>query len=167
MEFGLPPNATFCLVLGRLFKLHPMFDEALFDILQSTPDNVYILFVREKNGDMNRLLADRWANVQEERCCQREGQRGEGGAMGETSCCGNMKMYRQLYFQRHQTLMKNGDSSLADADINMLSKMSNISGTSSHADYVLHRVRFIQYDAYVDALLNARAVLDTFPYGGM
>jgi hypothetical protein len=32
--------------------------------------------------------------------------------------------------------------------------------------YVLDRIRFVHHKHYVDALLNAVMVLDTFPYGG-
>jgi predicted O-linked N-acetylglucosamine transferase (SPINDLY family) len=37
---------------------------------------------------------------------------------------------------------------------------------TSKSAYVVHRLRFIHYDSYLNALLNAKVVLDTFPYGG-
>jgi hypothetical protein len=35
LELGLPENAKICLVLGRLFKLHPDFDKLVISLLAS------------------------------------------------------------------------------------------------------------------------------------
>ena len=42
----------------------------LFNILEATPDSVYVLVVREMNADMNRLLYERWTRYQDNSCCE-------------------------------------------------------------------------------------------------
>lgn len=177
-RFGLPVNSKFCLVLGRLFKLHPSFDEILFRILQSTPDNVYILFVREKNSALNDLLYRRWEEYQEKLCCEEEqSQREINHGTVLPTCCGNMNLYQRLYQYRHL------DMTEVDSKVNIRGKRSNSLDNSCEGDsmfckkmmsnvvtgnqtFVMHRLRFIHYSSYLDAVLSAHVVLDTYPYGG-
>lgn len=51
-----------CLVLGRLFKLHPMFDDAAAEILVRSfllGENVYLVLVAEKIKEWNAAIYDR------------------------------------------------------------------------------------------------------------
>lgn len=99
-HFGVPDGTPYAIVLGRLFKLHPSFDNILFDILQSSSG--YIVVIAEATPEWNELVYQRWKE----------------------------------YAWRH----------------------------SMHS--LLRRIVFTHYDYYVDALLRAKVVLDTYPYGG-
>jgi predicted O-linked N-acetylglucosamine transferase (SPINDLY family) len=61
-DLGIPENSKFCSVIGRLFKFHPIFDEALFEILERTPSNIYLVFIAEQVSEINKLLFDRLHN---------------------------------------------------------------------------------------------------------
>lgn len=86
------------------------------------------------------------------------------------SCCGNIEVYQHMYQQRHRHLMKANRKDLADnvSDTNNDSEIGTeySHSTAKTANYVVHRIRFIHYYNYLNALLQARVVLDTFPYGG-
>lgn len=101
-SLGLPENAKYCAIIGRLFKMHPTFDEAIFRILSSTADNinVYIVMVAEEVGDINRHIYMRLQN-----------------------------------------------NTLATPKL-------------------IERIRLVDYSKYVDVILHAECILDTFPYGG-
>ena len=88
-------------MLGRVFKLHPLFDVTIFDILQTAP-NAFLVVIAEDNLEWNELIWERWTE----------------------------------FAWRY--------------------------GRSN----ALQRIVFANYDYYVDALLRARVVLDTHPYGG-
>ncbi len=59
----LPTGAQYCMVLGRLFKLHPDFDAVLFAVLHRNPAT-YVLVVREADFELNDLLFERWKTFQ-------------------------------------------------------------------------------------------------------
>lgn len=56
----MPPTAQYCLVIGRVFKLHPVFDEAVRKILDHNP-SVYIVFIFEKVAAWNHIVMQRLA----------------------------------------------------------------------------------------------------------
>lgn len=58
-SIGVPVNSKICLILGRLFKIHPLFNEALVDILLKTSENVYIVVISEKISYWNNIIYDR------------------------------------------------------------------------------------------------------------
>ena len=106
------------MVLGRLFKLHPEFDEILISILysafhshelQGRKSTVYIVLIAERIYEYNHHI---------------------------------MKRLRDFLIAR--------DSAL----------------TVQQQEELLMRIRFVHLDAYYRLLPFARAVLDTFPYGG-
>ena len=113
--FGIPEDASYVLVLGRLFKLHPVFDDIIINILLRNT-KVYILLVRESVSSWNEII---W-----------------------------LRLKNKIEFEILQ---------------NSTSYTSNNKWNTSA---VLNRLRFIPYDFYSDALLQAEVVLDTFPYGG-
>ena len=47
------------MVLGRLFKLHPDFDETLANILIHSPDNTVLVLVAEIIEEWNVVIYDR------------------------------------------------------------------------------------------------------------
>lgn len=146
--YGIPENSKHFMILGRLFKVHPLFDDILFNILQSTATNVYVIVVREKNNvDLNSELHHRWMLKQEEVCCS-------GGSSELSSCCGRVHSYKDYYHSQHIKQMNNMGSE---------AKHGPNEGLFTDSRYVLHRIRFVHYDFYVHALMAATAVLDTFP----
>ena len=58
-SLGLPVDSKYCAVLGRLFKIHPIFDEAIIRILAQSPPSVYILLVAENVFEINEIVIDR------------------------------------------------------------------------------------------------------------
>lgn len=58
-SISLPADSKICMVLGRLFKLHPDFDEALAGVLAQSPDNTVLVLVAEKLGEWNQIIYDR------------------------------------------------------------------------------------------------------------
>lgn len=50
-------NIKYCAIIGRLFKIHPNFDDAIIRILQNTEDNdTYIIFIAENVINLNRIF---------------------------------------------------------------------------------------------------------------
>jgi hypothetical protein len=168
MDFGLPPGSRHGIVLGQLFKLHPSFDEALLRLLLGTPESTYVVLVREKLASVNRMLYERWQRLQEEICCRVDGNAEATDGDEEVSfpsCCGNMSLYRRMHHRRHDELLGIRSEKIEDKDAALYeSFLRHLS--SSSISYVMHRIRFIHYKHYDQALLTARVVLDTFPYGG-
>lgn len=60
---NLPVNAKYCLILGRLFKIHPIFDELLFKLLQILPANMYVVMIAEPIAELNQQLYSRFLNT--------------------------------------------------------------------------------------------------------
>lgn len=107
--FGIPEDSRIALVLGRLFKIHPTFYDAILNILYHTRalyPPVYILLIRESVRSWNDQL---W------------------------------------------TAMTRRFEDLVGPEMSVT---------------LLQRIRLISFSMYTDALLLARVVLDTFPYGG-
>lgn len=176
--FGIPEHAVFGMVLGQLFKLHPAFDEALFKILGNTPENAYLVLIREMNSATNRQLYSRWESYQQKICCAVDiDEQDELDDLPLPSCCSNITLYRHLHYRRHQEIlagelpkkMNNAKSSLDrqnedSEDILYAKFLDHVD--SGKSPYVLHRLRFIHYNHYDEALVTSRVILDTFPYGG-
>lgn len=138
------------MILGRLFKVHPLFDDVLFDILMRTPANVYVVIVREKNNiELNSDLYQRLKRKQESICCQ-----SSNATDNVLSCCEGMATYRDYYRAEHDRIFNISTYRAGGEE-----------GKNRFADpaYVLHRIRFVHYDSYVNVLMGAAAVLDTFP----
>jgi predicted O-linked N-acetylglucosamine transferase (SPINDLY family) len=69
---GIPDGSQICLVLGRLFKLHPDFDEALVDIILTSPENTVIVLIAEKISEWNDTIYERIRDVLESRMKMKE-----------------------------------------------------------------------------------------------
>jgi hypothetical protein len=157
---GLPLNSQHGIVLGKLFKLHPTFDEVLFSILlQSQPSpssststepqpTWYLVFIAERNHHMNRLVSLRWKEKQREICCLNYWN------PLQTSPCCEFLSYCELTFHR----LERENILLTEEERELLTRRCQ--------NYVLHRLRYIHYHSYTTALLSATVALDTFPYGG-
>lgn len=72
MLLGFAPNSDFIVVLGRLFKLHPEFDELLITLLldlyirdftvrdsEGTTKGTYIVLIAESLYDLNTIVSER------------------------------------------------------------------------------------------------------------
>jgi hypothetical protein len=152
-SFGIPENSKHFMILGRLFKVHPVFDDVLFDILLNTAPNVYIVVVRESNNiDLNSELYVRWKVKQTEICCE-----AAGNMDPSISCCGRMHSYKDYFQEQHEAMLTGG------SDSDTAGTMGGKGKRFSDRSYVLHRLRFVHYNYYVQALMSATAVLDTFP----
>jgi hypothetical protein len=137
---GLPEEVSLSLVLGRLFKLHPNFDVVLAGILISSPENSMVILIAEKINDWNQLIYDRIYNRV-------------------------IDLLKGIY---------NIDSDIADTshDTSITRLHPDNSETPqfkllAHADLIIKKLRFLNYDFYGDLLQVATVILDTFPYGGM
>jgi len=136
---GLPKEVSLSLVLGRLFKLHPNFDVVLAGILILSPETSMVILIAEKINDWNQLIYDR-------------------------------------IYNRVIDLLKgtyNIDSNIADTshDTSITRLHPDNSETPqfkllAHADLIIKKLRFLNYDFYGDLLQVATVILDTFPYGG-
>lgn len=178
-DLGLLPGSQHAMVLGQLFKLHPSFDDALFQLLMGTTEDVFVVLIREKIASVNHMLHRRWYGLQEELCCA-ESVATSAVDSNDTfpSCCGNVNLYMKMHRRRHNALLGSGgpvesmypkeyklNEDLDDDSLYERFGRSVAAGTTSKA-FVMHRLRFISYKHYDASLLNARVVLDTFPYGG-
>lgn len=56
----VPVTSDYCLVVGRLFKLHPDFDEAVKNILLQNP-TTFVIFIFESSVAWNRIAMQRLA----------------------------------------------------------------------------------------------------------
>jgi len=61
---GLPPNARYICVLGRLFKFHPAFSRVMARILTAVP-GAYVVVVAEVSFHTNQLLFERLQDTME------------------------------------------------------------------------------------------------------
>lgn len=146
------------MILGRLFKIHPLFDDALFDILMNTEPSVYIVVVREKNNvELNAELYRRWKEKQDVICCE-----ASDAVDSSHSCCGRGSRYRDYYHAQH-ALTLNRSASQGSGSGSGPGSGEKEGGRFSDRSFVLHRLRFVHYSSYVTALMAATAVLDTFP----
>jgi hypothetical protein len=59
---NLPLDAPFCAVLGRLFKVHPDFSNAVIDLLNRVPEAVVVL-VAERHDSINDELLARFRSL--------------------------------------------------------------------------------------------------------
>ena len=167
------------MVLGQLFKLHPDFDDSVFRILSSSPDDSFIVLVRERNAALNSMLAARWRALQLDLCCAAQGnEEGEKGGSLFPSCCTHMSLHGRMHHRRHQEMLGqplwHADDSVevigpegGEGDDGLYAQFLQHLTQDGGRPYVLHRIRFIDYASYHDALLEARVVMDTFPYGGV
>jgi hypothetical protein len=161
---GLPPNSQHGLVLGKLFKLHPNFDEVLFSILlQSQRQPWYILFISERNSDLNRLLYQRWRDKQREICCGKNKWTRQGieNPLQTLPCC-----HYFSFCERKLSSIGSSSVGTREAEQEQEWREEEEFITQQCQNFVLHRLRFVHYARYLDALFSASAVLDTFPYGG-
>ena len=148
LQIGIPEGSKHFLILGRIFKIHPAFDEVLFEILLRTSPDVYIVVIREKdNLDLNSELYQRLKRKQAELCCSSN----EVPSLTNNSCCGKTQVHKDFYEHQYKSFSASG--------MNDYERLTN----SIDSRYVLHRIRFIHYNNYLKALMTATAVLDTFP----
>uniref|UniRef100_A0A7S2CRM6 O-GlcNAc transferase C-terminal domain-containing protein n=1 Tax=Octactis speculum TaxID=3111310 RepID=A0A7S2CRM6_9STRA len=143
--FGLAPEShdheevhTF-LVLGRLFKLHPDFDEIILGILYADRLSCVVL-IQERH---ELWTARVWERLQS------AAQRREKESTAEWS-------HRQHHGRRPSS----------DIGGTMEEEESGHFVEDFNAIEVLSRVRFIHHWNYLRVLRLSYAVLDTFPYGG-
>ena len=59
MSMGIAFDSKLCAVLGRLFKVHPSFDEAMAGVLIDSPWNTVLVLVAEKIGEWNEVIYKR------------------------------------------------------------------------------------------------------------
>jgi hypothetical protein len=71
-EVGLGENARFAVVLGRVFKFHPVFESIIVDLLLQlhncrTCDDMWIVAFAEKVFDYNQLFIQRLTAIVKDR----------------------------------------------------------------------------------------------------
>jgi hypothetical protein len=137
---GLPEGVSLCLVLGRLFKLHPNFDVVLAGILISSPENSLVILIAEKINDWNQFIYDRIYNRVID------------------LLKGTFSIDSNITITSHDTSITR--LYLDNSEIPQFKLLA-------HADSILKKLRFLNYDFYGDLLQAATVILDTFPYGGM
>ena len=139
LSLGLTMESDYCMILGRLFKLHPEFDDMLVslilrlysDSLNITPHNRVrpsIVFIAEGFHTLNNLIFERLLSA----------------LMGRLQ---RMNVIRQ------------GSETVT----NLLSKEE---AEEVATQLLTQYVKVVGLEHYYPLLRNARAVLDTFPYGG-
>jgi hypothetical protein len=100
---------------------------------------LYVLVIREQIRDLNKYLFNRWFLYQQDICCKYS-----------VRCCGlTQASYYNLFSQNHDKI-----------------QFSQQFMDDNEKLFVLPRIKFIHYSFYVDALLQSKVILDTFPYGG-
>ena len=57
-RLGIPITSKYCLILGRLFKLHPEFDYTIRSILEDNP-SAFVVFIYDKTFSWNLILLNR------------------------------------------------------------------------------------------------------------
>ena len=53
-------DTQYCAIIGRLFKIHPVFDQVIMKILRSTHEHIYIVLIAENVLNLNRILYQRF-----------------------------------------------------------------------------------------------------------
>ena len=156
-SIGVPSDSKICMVLGRLFKMHPDFDEALAGILMGTPDNVVLVFVAEKLGEWNEIIYERLL------------LRVTALVLKETQSDIQTQTQSDILTQ---TQTPSSDGSYLTSNVESENfRHGDVEGdregvVSVRAAGYMGKVRFVSYAHYSDFLLLAEAVLDTYPYGG-
>ena len=149
-SLGLPLNSKYCLVLGRLFKLHPDFDKAVANIVLYSERNSFVVFVTEFVSSWNDIVFRRLSHAID-------------------------LIYQDLLESGNLPI---ADQSSSEVALDPAAPVSDDSMTSPRT--ILHsgnryyalseylaKIRFVHYgEGYVDAIESATVVLDTFPYGG-
>lgn len=125
------------MVLGRLFKLHPDFDETLANILIHSPDNTVLVLVAEIIEEWNVVIYDRIL-----------------AALISLLESGTLENQFENQFE------KNPISGDFDPK-----KTIEFDKPLTAAD-IIKKLRFVSYDRYSDMLLLSTVILDTYPYGG-
>lgn len=136
---GLPEGVSINLVLGRLFKLHPNFDDVLAGILISSPEHSMVVLISEKIYDWNQFIYDRIYNRV-------------------------VDLLNSTFSIDNNVAMTSNDPTT----IGLYLDNSEISHLQlfAQAKLVVKKLRFMNYDFYGDLLRLATVILDTFPYGG-
>lgn len=150
-NLGLPLDSQHGIIIGKLFKLHPTFDETLFSILlQSQSNPWYLLFISEKNIDLNQMVYTRWKEKQKQICCINS-----HNPLRISPCCQHLSFCEMKYYELSTVQYW---TNISTQDKELLAERCH--------NYVLHRFRFVDYSQFLDALMSATVALDTFPYGG-
>jgi hypothetical protein len=103
-QLGLTLESDICMILGRLFKLHPEFDEILVSIIlgmeaEGTGRGAYIVLVAESLIELNTLIYDRLGAAL-------SGRLG-GGETGNAQSAALMREYvRVVGYSRYHALLR-------------------------------------------------------------
>lgn len=68
LSIGLPKNCKYAAILGRLFKIHPLFLDACA-VLLSKHSTFYIVLITESVWDWNEIVLRRWKKVMRAKNC--------------------------------------------------------------------------------------------------
>lgn len=137
---GFLEGVSLSVVLGRLFKLHPKFDEVLAGILISSPENSLVVLISEKINDWNEVIYDRIYNH-------------------------IINLLNSTYSIDNDISITSNYTTIKGLHLGS-SKLSPPHKLITRADLIIKKLRFLNYDYYGDLLRAASVVLDTFPYGG-
>ena len=151
LNIQFPNESKFCVILGRLFKIHPYFDDAIINILFQSPQYTYIIYIAERtNFYWNEVIYDRL----KKRCQQ---------LLGEI-------LYSHSNFNSGLINELNRYPGIRDAIIGNHINITNDdrSVINSLVELLMKRVRFLHFYRYVWIITSkhTRVALDTFPYGG-
>lgn len=111
------------IVLGRLFKIHPMFTDTVAELLVRTPV-------------------------------------GESGNEGDIESV----LFSVVFIS--ESVHEWNEEILQAIGKSVRAQLAMLQEPAARLDECLSRVKFVHYNFYVEALLSATMVLDTFPYGG-
>jgi hypothetical protein len=162
VHIGIPSGTRLCLVLGRLFKIHPEFDEIIVSILlqlasssnqfgakdvsPAVGDSTLIVFIAEDIASMNYKIIDRLVKLMSKRF--------HDNSVAEVDKFGSSVGLEGAKIKAHTNKTVEDAHTVPDAMV-----------LRSH-ELIGKYVRFVEYEHYYDLLLQARIVFDTYPYGG-
>jgi hypothetical protein len=161
-HIGIPSGTRLCLVLGRLFKIHPEFDEIIVSVLlqlasssdqfgaenvsPAVGDSTLIAFIAEDIASMNYKIIDRLVKIMSKRF--------HDDSVAAVDKVGSSVELVGAKIKAHTNKTVEDADTVPDAMV-----------LRSH-ELIGKYVRFVEYEHYYDLLLQARVVFDTYPYGG-
>ena len=156
-----PINSEISLVLGRLFKIHPDFDDILVSIIWelyiksyysrylSMEDvklkNYYIILIAEQRKALNNIVFSRLLQKLEEKRKNYMNQ----SYMNTTTTTGSSSSSSNTHHHPQQQLTDLSTTDFASAE-----------------EILAQHLRVVGYRHYHTLLRHSRVVLDTYPYGG-
>jgi len=162
---GLEPGSRICLVLGRLFKLHPEFDAVVADLLLSLYNDHQLDKTHEREEEEEEEGGGGGAGRNEVRRRQQDQGHNifvvfiaERTFLGSGHTLNDMVYHRLTAALQQRVYARTAGAATRNTTVGFAARKAR--------RIMQMHVRMYDYQHYYTLLRVARVVLDTFPYGG-